>query len=118
MTSPTGSNPVGRSAANSATESELDQGATASFDGAWTSSDTLPLLIGPADGRTGRSSVEGHDHLGRCHDRGTVDGSHGGANGQELDDVTSPEMRVLDELHADDSFATELACLFLHAGHR
>ena len=45
------------------------------------------------------------------------EGPHRRTDGQELDHVAAPEVRVLDELHPDDPLATKLPGLFLHAGH-
>ena len=43
---------------------------------------------------------------------------HGGADGEELDDVRAPRVAVDVEAHADDAVGAELVGLLLHARHR
>jgi hypothetical protein len=48
----------------------------------------------------------GEDHLGLVDLLVAGDGAYGGSDGEELDNIRSPEVKFLDELNADDSFGT------------
>ena len=54
----------------------------------------------PSGGCTGESGVEGQNHLGLGDLVITANGPDGGTDGEELDDVAAPEVRLLDELDA------------------
>src|SRR5580658_4924695 len=140
MTSPTGSNPTARTAASSATERSLPQvppvaSASAIRFRAVTgspppsSASTLARSrasdppsapsSGMGSSTTVRSSlpVERDDHLGLGDRVVRPDRPHGRPERQELDHMTAPEVRLLDELNPDDALRVERLGLFLHPRH-
>src|SRR5579863_2860493 len=68
--------------------------------------------------RSSRSAVERDDRLWRLHARCALHRSDGGAEGEKLDRVAPPHMRLLDELHFDDARGVETVRFVLHSSHR